>query len=146
MNEWYLNDTQVGQWQTSRNLSYAKVSIPTFRSPQLKEISDLRFIPYGMLFLECFSDLTSYQVGFDVPHVTNDMILRFMDVDFSLIPGLAASSKSRIGNDDRVSLSFGPGAAAGIPLLKGGSTDWEGGTSISYKIVCSSCVSRISMV
>lgn len=58
------------------------------------------------------------------------MILRFMDVDFSLLPGLAASSKSRIGNDDRVSLSLAAGAAAGIPLLKGGSTDWEGGSSV----------------
>ena len=27
MNEWYMNDTQVGTWQSARNLSYAKVSL-----------------------------------------------------------------------------------------------------------------------
>lgn len=65
-------------------------------------------------------------VGFDVPHVTNDMILRFMDVDFSLVPGLAALSKSRVGSLNRVQLGLASTAAAGIPLLKGGNTDWEG--------------------
>ena len=50
MKDWYLNDTQVGQWQTSRNLSYAKVRISITRSPQLTVASDLRFIPYGMPF------------------------------------------------------------------------------------------------
>ena len=70
-------------------------------------------------------------VGFDVPHVTNDMISRFMDVDFALLPGQAASSKSRIGSDERISLGLvSAGIGAGVPLLKGGSTDWE----------CESCV------
>lgn len=65
-------------------------------------------------------------VGFDVPHVTNDMILRFMDVDFSLLPGQAASSKSKIGDDERVFLGLVSSlAGAGVPLLKGGKTDWE---------------------
>lgn len=65
-------------------------------------------------------------VGFDVPHVTNDMITRFMGVDFSLMPGLAASSKSKVGAVDRVRIGLASTAAAGIPLLKGGNTDWEG--------------------
>ncbi|ORY34995.1 Alpha/Beta hydrolase protein [Naematelia encephala] len=92
---WYLNDTQVGDWQTSRNLSFVKV--------------------YD----------SSHMVGFDVPHVTNDMILRFMDVDMSLVPGIAASSKSRLGTLDRVSVGVVSAVSPGIPLLKGGNTDWE---------------------
>jgi hypothetical protein len=65
-------------------------------------------------------------VGFDVPHVTNDMILRFMDVDVSLVAGQAASSKSRVGDDERVYLGLISSlAGAGVPLLKGGNTDWE---------------------
>lgn len=69
---------------------------------------------------------SSHMVGFDLPHVTNDMILRFMDVDFAMLPGQAASSKSRIGDDERVFLGLVSSAAgAGMPLLKGGKTDWE---------------------
>lgn len=69
---------------------------------------------------------SSHMVGFDLPHVTNDMILRFMDVDFSLLPGQAASSKSKIGDDERVFLGVVSSlAGAGVPLLKGGKTDWE---------------------
>ncbi|WVQ79509.1 pheromone-processing carboxypeptidase KEX1 [Cryptococcus sp. DSM 104549] len=94
-NEWYLNDTQVGTWQTSRGLTYAKI----FAS--------------------------SHMVGFDVPHVTNDMIMRFMDVDVSLVPGIAAQSTSRIGDDERLAVHVGPVEPAGVPLFKGGNTDWE---------------------
>jgi carboxypeptidase D len=69
---------------------------------------------------------SSHMVGFDVPHVTNDMILRFMDVDVSLVAGQAASSKSRVGDDERVYLGLVSSlAGAGVPLLKGGKTDWE---------------------
>jgi hypothetical protein len=74
-----------------------------------------------------------YQVGFDVPHVTNDMILRFMDVDFSLLPGQAASSKSRIGGDERVYVGVGAGDAAGVPLLKGGKTNVDGESSLPLR-------------
>jgi hypothetical protein len=76
-----------------------------------------------------------YQVGFDVPHVTNDMILRFMDVDFSLLPGQAASSKSRIGGDERVYVGVGAGDAAGVPLLKGGKTNVDGESSCRCDLV-----------
>ncbi|WWD20051.1 hypothetical protein CI109_104524 [Kwoniella shandongensis] len=95
MNEWYLNDTQVGTWQSSRGMSYAKI--------------------YA----------SSHMVGFDVPHVTNDMIIRFMDVDISLLPGMTALSSSRVGESDRIALTIGSTALAGVPLFKGGSTDWE---------------------
>ncbi|WVW86604.1 hypothetical protein I302_108655 [Kwoniella bestiolae CBS 10118] len=93
--KWYLNDTQVGTWQSSRGMQFAQV--------------------YD----------SSHMVGFDVPHVTNDMIMRFMDVDLSLLPGLAAQSSSRLGDVQRVGITIGASAAAGMPLLKGGATDWD---------------------
>ncbi|KIR34460.1 pheromone-processing carboxypeptidase KEX1 [Cryptococcus deuterogattii MMRL2647] len=94
--EWYLNGTQVGTWQTSRGLSYAKI--------------------YD----------SSHMVGFDVPHVTNDMIMRFMDVDVSLLPGMISQWSSRIGDDERTMIHVGDaGEAGGVPLIKGGNTDWE---------------------
>ena len=69
--------------------------------------------------------LSSSQVGFDQPFVTNDMILRFMDVDFSDVPGIAATTPSRIGDDSRLIIGLAGTSAGGLPLLKGGSTDWE---------------------
>ncbi|WWC93111.1 uncharacterized protein L201_008077 [Kwoniella dendrophila CBS 6074] len=95
VDKWYLNDTQVGTWQSARGMQFAQV----FES--------------------------SHMVGFDVPQVTNDMIMRFMGVDLSLLPGLAAQSSSRLGDLERVGITIGAGAAAGMPLLKGGSTDWD---------------------
>lgn len=66
-------------------------------------------------------------VGFDVPHVTNDMITRFMGIDFSLVPGVAAGSESRVGKTDRVRLGLASDKKeGGVPLLKGGNSDWEG--------------------
>ncbi|WVQ96226.1 hypothetical protein IAU59_003330 [Kwoniella sp. CBS 9459] len=93
--EWYLNNTQVGTWQTGRGMSFAKV-------------------------LD-----SSHMVGFDVPQVTNDMIMRFMGVDLAQLPGVIAQSPSRLGDADRVAISIGTTVAAGVPLLKGGSTDWD---------------------
>lgn len=80
----------------------------------------------GRQILKTQVSASSHMVGFDVPHVTNDMILRFMDVDVSLVAGQAASSKSRVGDDERVYLGLVSSlAGAGVPLLKGGKTDWE---------------------
>lgn len=93
---WYVNGTQVGTWTTGRNMSYALV--------------------YD----------SSHMVGFDVPHVTNDMIMRFMDVDISLMPGLTGATTSKIGDDERPAVHFGePPDDGGMPLLKGGTGDWE---------------------
>lgn len=78
-------------------------------------------------------------VGFDVPHVTNDMILRFMDVDLSLLPGIAAGSKGRIGSNTRVPIGLAVSSAAGIPLVKGGNTDWEGVSSYFHLFTCPLC-------
>ncbi len=63
--------------------------------------------------------------GFDVPHVTNDMITRFMDVDLSLVPGLLGKTSGKLGGVNKISLSVGSAGAAGIPLLKGGKSDVE---------------------
>ncbi|KAL1410267.1 Cell death protease [Vanrija albida] len=93
---WYLNDTQVGEWTTDRNLSYARL----FES--------------------------SHMAGFDVPHVTNDMIMRFMDVDLNLLPGLTGAGTSRVGDDKRPAVHFGPQpTTTGMPILKAGKGDWE---------------------
>jgi carboxypeptidase D len=72
-----------------------------------------------------FSQLfdASHMVGVDVPNVANDMIMRFMDVDLSLLPGKAASSPGRIGSLSKVVVAIG--GAAGMPLLKGGSFEGE---------------------
>ena len=64
-------------------------------------------------------------VGYDKPHVTNDMITRFMDVDFDLLPGILAASNSKVGSNSRLAIGAMGTAAAGLPLLKGGDTDWE---------------------
>jgi carboxypeptidase D len=69
---------------------------------------------------------SSHMVGFDVPDVTNDMIMRFMDVDISLLPGWTGMATSKVGEDERPAVHFGNSKqAAGIPLLKGGHGDWE---------------------
>ncbi|ORX38007.1 putative KEX1 protein precursor [Kockovaella imperatae] len=93
--DWSMNGTKVGQWVNTRNLTYAKI-------------------------LD-----SSHMVGFDKPHVTNDMITRFMKVDFSLLPGMLASSSSKIGTKNRLAIGTMSTAAAGIPLLKGGDSEWE---------------------
>ena len=64
--------------------------------------------------------------GFDVPHVTNDMMLRFMGVDFTLVPGIAAGSESKVGKVDRVHLGIAGEKPGGVPILKGGNSGTEG--------------------
>lgn len=93
--EWYFNGTQVGEWTAGRNMTYAEL--------------------FG----------SSHMVGFDVPHVTNDMITRFMGVNLSLVPGVLGQATRNIGGINKVALNVGTGAAAGIPLLKGGKSDVE---------------------
>lgn len=68
----------------------------------------------------------SHMAGFDVPHVTNDMMLRFMGVDFTLVPGIAAGSESKVGKVDRVHLGIAGERPGGVPILKGGNSGTEG--------------------
>jgi len=66
---WSVNGTDAGTWTEARNLTYVKV----FNA--------------------------SHMVPYDVPHVTHDMILRFMDVDFSALTGGTAQIASNVGVD-----------------------------------------------
>ncbi|KAI0732852.1 alpha/beta-hydrolase [Fomitopsis betulina] len=68
---WSVNGTPAGTWVASRNLTYAKI----FNA--------------------------SHMVGFDVPHVTHDMILRFMGVNFSMILDGSARIPSAVGDDSK---------------------------------------------
>ncbi|KAJ9093470.1 hypothetical protein QFC19_008329 [Naganishia cerealis] len=69
--DWYVNDTYAGTWQTGRNLTYVRVAGG------------------------------SHMVGYDLPEITNDMITRFMDVDMSMVVGDIASVPSRLGDKER---------------------------------------------
>ncbi|KAI0832723.1 alpha/beta-hydrolase [Trametes gibbosa] len=66
---WTVDGTQAGTWVGSRNLTYVKI----FNA--------------------------SHMVGFDVPHVTHDMILRFMGVNFTAITDGSARIPSAVGDD-----------------------------------------------
>lgn len=80
-----------------------------------------------MTYVKVFD--SSHMVGFDVPQVTNDMIMRFMDVDISLMPGSTGRGSSKVGDDERPAVHFGTlKESAGIPLLKGGGATGSRGT------------------
>ncbi|KAK0491510.1 alpha/beta-hydrolase [Armillaria novae-zelandiae] len=66
---WTVDGSPAGTWVNSRNLTYAKI----------------------------FD--TSHMAPFDAPHVTHDMILRFMGVDFSQIFEGSARIPSSIGDN-----------------------------------------------
>ncbi|KAF9567426.1 pheromone-processing carboxypeptidase KEX1 [Agrocybe pediades] len=66
---WTVNSAPAGTWVTSRNLTYAKIFNASHMAP------------------------------FDVPHVTHDMILRFMGVNFTAITDGSARIPSALGND-----------------------------------------------
>ncbi|KAG6891309.1 Cell death protease [Termitomyces sp. T32_za158] len=65
---WSVNATPAGTWVTSRNLTYAKIFNASHMAP------------------------------FDLPHVTHDMILRFIDFNFSSIFEGSARIPSSLGN------------------------------------------------
>ncbi|KAG5220932.1 Cell death protease [Salix suchowensis] len=64
---WSVAGTPAGTWVSSRNLTYAKIFNASHMAP------------------------------FDVPHVTHDMILRFMGVNFSAIIDGSAKIPSSVG-------------------------------------------------
>ncbi|KAI9064815.1 alpha/beta-hydrolase [Trametes sanguinea] len=66
---WTVDGNPAGTWVTSRNLTYVKI----FNA--------------------------SHMVGYDVPHVTHDMILRFMGVNFTAITDGSARIPSAVGDD-----------------------------------------------
>ncbi|KAI0960156.1 hypothetical protein AcW1_004754 [Taiwanofungus camphoratus] len=65
---WTVDGSPAGTWVTSRNLTYVKI----FNA--------------------------SHMAGYDVPHVTHDMILRFMGVNFSAITDGSAKIPSTLGD------------------------------------------------
>ncbi|KAF8632313.1 hypothetical protein AX15_001936 [Amanita polypyramis BW_CC] len=68
---WSVNNMPAGTWVTSRNLTYTKIFNASHMAP------------------------------FDVPHITHDMILRFMDVNFSAIVDGSARIPSSIGTETK---------------------------------------------
>ncbi|KAI0375946.1 alpha/beta-hydrolase [Pilatotrama ljubarskyi] len=66
---WTVDGNPAGTWVGSRNLTYVKI----FNA--------------------------SHMVGYDVPHVTHDMMLRFMGVNFSAIVDGSARIPSAVGDD-----------------------------------------------
>ncbi|THH27823.1 hypothetical protein EUX98_g6359 [Antrodiella citrinella] len=66
---WAVNNIPAGTWVTSRNLTYVKI----FNA--------------------------SHMVGYDVPHVSHDMMLRFMGVNFSAITDGSARIPSSVGTE-----------------------------------------------
>ncbi|CDO73823.1 hypothetical protein BN946_scf185015.g152 [Trametes cinnabarina] len=66
---WTVDGKPAGTWVASRNLTYVKI----FNA--------------------------SHMVGYDVPHVTHDMILRFMGVNFTAITDGSARIPSAVGDD-----------------------------------------------
>jgi hypothetical protein len=79
-------------------------------------------------------------VGYDVPIVAHDMMLRFMDVDLStLVAGGTAGQPSRVGSAEKVTVGLGAAGPVGgtgetgsggetAPSSSGGrtATEWEG--------------------
>ncbi|KAL0577452.1 Cell death protease [Marasmius crinis-equi] len=90
MEQWRVNNTAAGTWVSSRNLTYAKIFNASHMAP------------------------------FDVPHVTHDMILRFMGVDFSAIMEGSAKIPSSIGSETKP--QFLPDALASITPIPAGKT------------------------
>ncbi|KAJ6610366.1 alpha/beta-hydrolase [Mycena sp. CBHHK59/15] len=68
---WSVAGAPAGTWVTSRNLTYAKIFNASHMAP------------------------------FDLPHVSHDMILRFMGVDFSALVGGSAKIPSSIGTSTK---------------------------------------------
>lgn len=89
MNDWFVNDTLAGTWTSARNLTYVKVAA------------------------------SSHMVAYDVPQVAHDMILRFMDVDFSLLVDGTPGWESRIGTEEKTTAVKG---ALGADTGAGGAT------------------------
>ncbi|KAI0310432.1 alpha/beta-hydrolase [Amylostereum chailletii] len=83
---WTVNAQPAGTWVSSRNLTYVKI----FNA--------------------------SHMVGFDVPHVAHDMILRFMNVNFSAIADGSARIPSAVGDAHKPALVAAPEETSAAPL------------------------------
>jgi len=99
---WKFNKTEVGEWTNERNLTYVKV--------------------YG----------ASHMVGFDVPHIAHDMMLRFMGVDFTALLTGSALFPSEVGGAIKPVIKPAPGNSSDDDSVKPPSSDeadrtrWQG--------------------
>ncbi|KDN46769.1 alpha/beta-hydrolase [Tilletiaria anomala UBC 951] len=87
--QWYVNETVAGSWRTERNLTYVSVA--------------------G----------ASHMVGYDVPIVSHDMMLRWMNVDLLSAAGPSARIPSRLGNDAGRELVIGGAAGHDVSVIPG---------------------------
>lgn len=112
---WSMNGTQVGEWTEDRNMTYVRVRREEWLELESADMS-----------ADAQVNEASHMVGFDVPEVSNDMIMRFMDVDVTLVAGETGEVGSKVGEKERPAVHYGDyPATVGIPLLKGGKSDWE---------------------
>ncbi|KAJ3473848.1 hypothetical protein NLI96_g12791 [Meripilus lineatus] len=97
---WLVNGTHAGTWVNSRNLTYVKI----FNA--------------------------SHMAGYDVPHVTHDMILRFMGMNFSAITDGTARIPSKVGEQVKpIPTVLKASATPTAPVAKTPEQDkamWEG--------------------
>ena len=84
-----MGDKPAGTWVASRNLTYAKVRSQSWFSHCYSHAR--------LVALQIFN--ASHMVGYDVPHVAHDMILRFMGVNFTAITDGSARIPSAVGED-----------------------------------------------
>ncbi|KAH9179594.1 carboxypeptidase KEX1 [Lactarius sanguifluus] len=83
---WSVAGTPAGTWVSSRNLTYVKI----FNA--------------------------SHMAGYDQPHATHDMMLRFMGMNFSAIADGTARIPSSVGDDEKPSfIESKPASAAPTP-------------------------------
>ncbi|KAJ3480480.1 hypothetical protein NLJ89_g12275 [Agrocybe chaxingu] len=86
---WTVNSQPAGTWVTSRNLTYAKIFNASHMAP------------------------------FDVPHITHDMILRFMGVNFTALVDGSARIPSATPEQDKAMWEayYNAGSAALVLVL-----------------------------
>lgn len=109
---WAVNNTAAGTWVTSRNLTYVKI----FNA--------------------------SHMAGFDVPHITHDMILRFMGVNFSAITEGSAKIPSSLGDEKKpVPILEAERKESSVPVPVGKTPEqdkamWEGTFLFDFSKLC----------
>ena len=87
---WSVEEQPAGTWVSSRNLTYAKVRVAA------SHISATCAYPY---LYQIFN--ASHMAPYDVPMVAHDMILRFVDMNFSAIVDGSALIPSSIGDESK---------------------------------------------
>jgi carboxypeptidase D len=122
---WTVDGTPAGTWVTSRSLTYVKVW-----SPLIMPLSSLglKYDPDTQIFN------ASHMAPYDNPHVTHDMILRFMGVNFSSIAEGSARIPSSVGDDVKPVFSPGDQKSTSPPAGAGKTPEqdkamWEGNPS-----------------